>query len=228
MAEAAPRRKGGGNLVTFLTLGIVLIVLFDPKLRTMLGDAAGFVLEPTIGFGGEYPILTIFLAGTVMVLLTTAIRHFTTDWLATARTQAYMRAYNREMMAARKENNTFKLKKLQDRQPEMLEKQQEMTRRQMKSMPITMIVVIPIFAWLLTFLEELDYWYFTAPWNPHVDMFATNGILPWGGADGTSILQHWILLYTALSFPLGSLVARGMKWFAWRERWQKRHPEVQA
>jgi len=54
-----------------------------------------------------------------------------------------------------------------------------------------------------------------------VDMFGTKGIV-----FGSSIFPHWILLYIALSIPLGALVQKTMKYLSWKERWKGRHPEV--
>ena len=224
MADAPAPKPKGGNLVTILSIGAVFFILLNPALNAALGGYAGIVLNPILGFGGKYPVLTILLAGALLVVATTVLRHFTTDWIATARTQAMMRHFQKEMMEARKSNNTYKLKKLQDAQPKMMDASQEMQKKQLKMMPLTMIVVIPIFAWVSTFLATLDYTWFSAPWNPAVDMFATNGILPFGGPEGTSVFPHWILLYMALSIPLGSLINKSLKFFAWKERWEKRHP----
>lgn len=222
-APTAPARKGGaGNLVNILGLLVVFFVLFNEPLRNQLGTWAGFVLDPLIGFGGRYPVLTILIAGAVLVVATTVLRHFTTDWIETARTTAYSRHFQKEMMAARKENNSYKIKKLTEAQPEMMRRTQEMNSKQLKTMPVTMLVAVPLFAWLSTFLARLDYTWFSAPWNAGIDMFTSNGILPFG-RDGSSVFQHWILLYMTLSIPLGALIQKTMKYFAWKERWQKRH-----
>lgn len=211
---AAPPKPKAGSLMTFVAIAAVMFIMFNAELRNNIGRWVGVVLDPVFGFGGRWPVITILLAGTFMVLATTLIRHFTTDWLEQARISAYMRSFNKELMAARKENNTYKMKKLQDRQPEVLKMQQEMSAKQMRTMPITMIVVVPLFAWLFLFLEKLDYWWYSAPWNPQVDMF------------GTTVFPHYILLYMALSIPLGALVQKAMKYASWKERWQSRHPEV--
>jgi uncharacterized membrane protein (DUF106 family) len=213
-APGPSKPKAGGSFLTILSIGVVFLILFTPGIRNSVGKYAGLVLDPVFGFGGRWPVLTILLAGTFMVLATTLIRHFTTDWLEQARIGAYMRSFNQELMKARKENNTYKTKKLQDRQPEVLRMQQEMSAKQMRTMPLTMIVVVPLFAWLFLFLERLDYWWYSAPWNPRVDMFAS------------TVFPHYILLYMALSIPLGALVQKAMKYASWKERWQRRHPEV--
>lgn len=212
---AGPPKPKVGSLWTFVTFGIVLFVMFNEELRNQLGDWVGLVLNPVIGFDGKYPVLTIMVAGTIMVLATTLIRHFTTDWLEQARFQSYMRSFTKELSAARKENNTYKMKKLQDRQPEVLAKQQEVQAKQMKTMPYTMLIVIPLFAWLITFLIDLDYWWYSAPWNSRVDMWRIAFLFP-----------NYILLYMTLSIPLGALVQKAMKYASWKERWQRRHPEV--
>ncbi len=213
-ATNQPPRPKSGSLMTFVVFGVVLFVMFNEGLRQQLGRWVGFALDPAIGFGGKFPVLTIVIAGTIMVLATTLVRHFTTDWLEQARFQAYMRSFTKELSSARKENNTYKMKKLQDRQPEVLQKQQEVQAKQMKTMPFTMIIVIPLFAWLFEFLVQLDYWWYSAPWNPRVDMF------------GQTVFPHWVLLYMTLSIPLGALVQKAMKYASWKERWQRRHPEV--
>lgn len=221
MAPPAEKPKSGFSLTTLIFIALVFVILFNPDLRDATGNAVGFVLMPIIGFGGEFPVLTIMIAGGVMVLLTTVLRHFTTDWLEMAKNQAAMKHFQKEFSAARKENNTYKVKVLTEKQPEVLQMQQKMSAKQMKSMPVTMIVVIPLFAWLFTFIDGLDYWFFSTPWNPTVDMFATNGIL-----FGSSLFPHWILLYMTLSVPLGALVQKGMKYVSWKERWKEQHPEV--
>lgn len=212
MADAPPKRKS--NFGTILIIAVVMLVLFDNNLRRLMGDAVGFVFNPIIGFGGRFPVLTVMLAGTIMVLATTAVRHFTTDWLDQAKKQAYMRDFNKEFMKARKENNTYRLKILTEKQGEVMKTQQEMTSKQFKTMPMTMIIVIPLFAWLLEFISGLDYGFYSAPWNATVDMF------------GQTVFPHWILLYMCLSIPMGALIQKAMKYASWKERWKERHPEV--
>lgn len=212
-APAATKPKSS-SFLTILSFAAVFLILFNQGLRDQIGRWVGLALDPMLGFNDKYPVLTILLAGTVMVLLTTLIRHFTTDWLEQARLQAYMRSFTKELSKARKENNTYKMKKLQDRQPEVLQMQQQMQAKQMKTMPLTMIVVVPLFAWLFLFLARLDYWWYSAPWNPRVDMWET------------TVFPHYILLYMTLSIPLGALVQKAMKYASWKERWAGRHPEV--
>jgi uncharacterized membrane protein (DUF106 family) len=216
-----PRQKM--SLWTIISMVAVVYILFlNPNARILLGKYTGYLLDPIIGFGGHYPVLTIMLSGALIVVGTTLVRHFTTDWLEMAKMQAYMRHYNQERMKATKENNTYKIKALQEKQPDIMARQQRMQSAQFKQMPLTLLVSIPIFSWVTTFIANLDYSAFAEPWNPVVSMNGTTGILPGVG----SLFPHWVLLSMALTVPFGFLVQRIMKYVAWRERWQKRHPEV--
>jgi len=211
------------SLLTVVSMGAVLAVILVPGIRNALGEYAGYVMQPVLGFGGHLPVLTILLSGALLVIASTVIRHFTTDWLETAKIQAEMRHFQKEMMKAQKENNTYKLKILTEFKPQMMARSQKMQTAQFRTMPLTMIIAVPLFAWLGTWLYHIDYTWYTAPWNLTVDMFTTNGIVPpWN----TSVMPHWVLLYICLSIPLGLLVQKAMKYLAWKERWQKRHPEV--
>lgn len=206
MAPApAPRKKGMGigNIMVFAA---VFMILFNPNLRNATGNAVGTVLNPTIGFGGQFPVITIMIAGSLMIILNSVIRHFTTDWINMARNQAAMRHFQKEFSTARKENNTYRMKILQEKQPEVMAMQQEMSKKQLKTMPMTMIVVIPLFAWLFTFVAELPYWWYTSPWNHTINLL-----------DKT-VFPHWILLYMTLSIPLGSLLQKGLKYAEWRRQ----------
>ena len=128
MADAAPaaKPKSSMSFVTILSMVAVFFVLFNPGVRNTMGTYAGYVLNPAIGFGGHYPVLTILIAGALLVVATTVVRHFTTDWIDTARMQAHMRHFQKEMMAARKENNTYKIKQLTEAQPQVMAQQQKM------------------------------------------------------------------------------------------------------
>jgi len=219
-APAAPPRPRG-MFTTLLLFVAVFFVFSNQALYGAIGRGMDRVLGPVLGFGGAYPVFSIMLGGTLLVLLTTLVRHFTTDWLEMAKAQNTMRHFQKELQKARKENNTYRLKKLQDRQMDILQMQQQAQARQMRTMPLTMVVVVPLFAWMGLFISRLDYWFFTTPWNEAVDMFRTNGVV-----FGSSVFPHWILLYMALSIPLGALAQKAMKYLSWRERWQRRHPEV--
>jgi uncharacterized membrane protein (DUF106 family) len=86
----------------FILLMLAFLILFDPTIRETLGSAVGAVFYPAFGFGGDFPVLTIFIGGSVVICISAVIRHFATDWLAMAKTQDRMRAFQKEYREAMK------------------------------------------------------------------------------------------------------------------------------
>jgi len=206
----APNPKGGfSRFITIFVFLLALFILFDESLRNILGSAVGFVLEPVIGFGGQYPVVTLFLAGIFMTLLTVVLRHFFTDYVAQVRSQKIVTAFNKELRQARVENNKYKLKKLLDMQPDMMKQSMDVSSTQMKLMPITMLVVIPVFAWLAVFMfgiADAPSSYISVPWAESTWL------------NASTVLPHWVLLYSLASIPFGQILQRSLRYFEFRKR----------
>ncbi len=153
MAEPAiaPKKGGSSTFVMIAAFLFVVLIMFDPTLRQGTGDAVGFLFNPVAGLWGFDLMWTLLFASCVMIAATTAIRHFLVDWVHMARAQEIMRTFQKEFRAAQKSNNTYQLKKLTDAQPKIMQMQAEMSTNQLKPMAFTMLLVIPIFAWLSTF-----------------------------------------------------------------------------
>lgn len=217
----AEKKSFFGTPFILLSFALVFLVLFDyPRgLRNGTAWVAGLVLAPVIGFGGRYPLLTIFLASVVLVVATTAIRHFLTDWTKMARMQEAMRAFSKEMKDARKSNNTYKLKKLGDAQTDLMQLQSQAQMEQMKPMALTMLLVIPIFAWLGAWLASLAIdgaLYFAAPWNPQWNVMERYTWIT--GNPGW--FPRWIVLYSLFGIPFGQIAQRALK------LWEYRHVDL--
>ncbi|HET6404896.1 MAG TPA: EMC3/TMCO1 family protein [Candidatus Thermoplasmatota archaeon] len=218
----ADKKKGFfGTPFIILSFALVFLVLFDyPRgLRDGTAWVAGLILNPLIGFGGRWPLLTIFLASVVLVIATTAIRHFLTDWTKLARMQEAMRAFSKEMKDARKSNNTYKLKKLTEAQQDLMALQADAQTEQMKPMALTMLLVIPIFAWLGAWLASLAIdgaLHFEAPWNDQWDIMA-----PYTWITGNpGWFPRWIVLYSLFGIPFGQIAQRALK------LWEYRHVDL--
>lgn len=205
---AAPR---GQFFQVFLFVLVIFLVL-DFRLRTYLGKLVGYVLEPVLGFHHRMPILTILLASLVMVSASTLVRHFLVDWVKVARIQNTMRAFQKAMRDAQASRDPRRIEQLKKYQTKLLTLQSELSSGQMKPMAATMLIVVPLFAWLWGFVQSLDYQFFTAPWNPQVDMFTS------------TVLPHWILFYSAISIPFGTLLQKSLKYVSWREHWHLTKP----
>jgi len=192
---------------------LVFIVLFNQDIRAKIGAATGYVFDPVIGFEGQYPVLTIFLCGAIMVFFSSLLRHIFTDWKKTARVQATMQTFQKEFREAKLSNNTYKLKKLTEMQPEIMKLQTGMSSGQMKPTIITMLVVIPIFTWLWSgFIgnpEVVSYPYFDTPWAFHASFFKS------------TVFPNWVLIYMTLSIPLSQVLQRAFKMVSWSAWWTR-------
>lgn len=202
----------------FLSFGLVLLVLFNNDLRLATGRYAGYVLDPLIGFHGAYPLLTLLLASLVLVVLTTGIRHFMVDWVHTARVQEGLRVFQKEFMEARKSNNTYKIKRLTEAQPEVMQLQAEMSTEQMKPMAFTMLLVVPIFAWLGTFilaLTDIGNHVVQVPWDAAWDLELRTAP-PDHKWYLLGFLPRWIVLYSLFGIPIGQIAQKVLKLYEYR------------
>lgn len=213
--EAAGGRQGapapgGGQLLMLMVLFFAAMLLLTPQTRVLIGSAVGVAFYPLIGFGGAYPVITLLIAGTLMVFFSTIARHFFVDWVEQARNQRYASAFNKEFRKARLENNMYKIKKLTEVQKEVMAKSMSGMQTQMKLMPVTMVVAIPIFAWLAYFVyDQLPSTLFSSPWYWNADLL------------GSNLLPNWILLEIILALPFGQLLSRVLRYFSFRKRLQE-------
>ncbi|MDR0334939.1 MAG: hypothetical protein LBH69_03540, partial [Methanomassiliicoccaceae archaeon] len=126
----AEQGMGGGPMgakppqksqMLFMLLSLALMMcMFIPGVRSIVGGAVGVVFEPLIGFGGKYIVITLVLAGMIMIGVSTIIRSLLVDTMTQTRNQREMSAFNAELRKARMENNLYKIKKLTEMQPAMM------------------------------------------------------------------------------------------------------------
>lgn len=211
--DRSPPSKGDGEGLPFkpwtlLLFGAVFLIMFNEGLRDATGVYVGYVLDPAIGFGGNYPALTIFCASVITGVSTGVIRHYMVDWMEMAEVQETVKAFQKELKQARKDENKYKVKRLTELQPELMKLQTGMSGQQFKPMGYTMVIVIPMFAWLWNFIQNMP----AAPGMDTPVIFS-----PWGttellsSAPVVSFLPTWILIYSLFSIPLGQLVQKALK-----------------
>ena len=198
----------GSTMMYMLLFMMITFALVFTGIGNILGYYFGLILKPIIGFGGKYPILTIFLAGLIVVFLSGALTNFFTDWRRMGEMQESQKAFQKEIQKARKEGNTNRMNKLMKMQPEMMRKQQDASSGSMKSMLFLIIFIFPIFIWLRTFLAGLDHFYFTVPWANYVSLF-----------DKPFLMQAWLWLYLIFSMVFGQLIRQGLKIISWSKWW---------
>lgn len=206
-AKKEEKPQGGSQMMMLLAVFAVIFIMLNPSVRGFLAIGVGYALDPVVaGALGRWPVLVLFVVGVVMVGLSTVVRHFFIDWLDMARVQNTMRAFQKEFRDARASKDNARIQRLTKLQPEMMQLQAKLSGGQMKPMVATMVVVIPLFAWLWQWISHVGYPYFATPWNEYVYMY------------GATVLPHWILLYSLLTIPFGQLVQKGLKVWSWRHR----------
>ena len=192
-------------------LGVLVIMMVVMMWRVQIGEALNYVFR-YIDFGGQYPVLTLMVAGIIMITLSTIVRGFLTDPVAQAKSQHIQSEFNAEMRTARTENNLYKLKKLQEMQPQIMQMSMEQSTKMMKLMPITMVFVIPIYAWIFYFVT---YTMGGADMPLYINM-------PWGLANlmdnVMGFMPLWIVIYTLISLPIGQLETKLINFILFRKR----------
>jgi len=202
-------------MATIFILILAVFILFDQNLRNGLGEVIGYGLEPLVGFNGNYPVVTLFLTGMIMTSVTIILRHFLTDYVEQIRSQKIVTAFNKDLREARVENNTYKIKKLTEMQQDILQKSMQSSTAQLKLLPVTMIVIIPIFAWLSVFMNGIPNTIISVPWATNVNLL------------DSILLPIWVLLYSLISIPFGQILMRSLRFFEFRKRLRELETGVQ-
>ena len=211
MAQPAPAPPGGGSnqlLMMFMFIAM-LFILFIPEARFGLGFVVGVVLEPVIGFGGQFLVVTIFLAGAIPLTISTLLRHRMTDWVTQGRMAATNRALGKEMRQAVSQRNQAKMKKLQEVRTEVMREFMPVQMAQFRTLPITMILFIAIFAWLSFFITTITFATVSVPWEANASL---------GG--GVGFFASWVLLYIVITMPISLVLSRVLKYVSFRRKLQ--------
>ena len=206
----APQPPKSQMLFMMLSLGLMML-LFIESVRNAVGKAVGIVLEPLIGFGGQYIVVTLMLAGMLMIGLSTIVRSLLMDTMTQAKNQKEMQAFNAELRKARTENNLYKIKKLTEQQQAMMSKSMASSMKMMKMMPITMLIVMPIISWVWMYMYTLDIALVTVhvPWAESV-VLTDRMVIPLG-----------LMLYMLVTIPFGQVISRTIRWFQYKKRLEK-------
>ena len=220
----APPMSSKTMIGMFLVLIIMMVVM---QFRSQIGGALDYVFQ-YIAFDGQYPVLTLIIAGLVMITISTIVRSLMSDPIEMAKNQQIQSDFNKEFRQARMENNLFKMKKLQEMQPQIMAMSMQASTQQMKVMPVTMIFLLPMYAWV---------WYFINPSDAAIaggDYFAAGEAvahLPWSASfDLNTMLvgffPAWIIIYTMVSMPIGQIENRLLRYYFLRKHLRELDLEV--
>ena len=210
----------GSNLLMLMIL-MLLMIFIMPTLAPIMAFYLDYALMPLIGFGGQYPILTLFFAGLIVVFFSSLLTNFFTNWKKMGESQDISKAFQQEIAKARREGNTNRIKSLMKMQPEIMKRQTEASGGMMKPMVFLIIFIWPIFIWLRNFLViRVTHYYMTVPWADQVSFFS----VPFNFG------QAWLWLYLIFSIVVGQVIRHGLKIISWSESWknikQKIRPTV--
>ena len=206
--------QGSSNLMLFM-LFFVMILFVMPTFGPILGAYFGYVLEPIIGFNGQFPVMTLLFAGLIVVTLSSLLTNFFTNWKKMGETQETQRAFQKELADARKKGNTNRVNKLMKMQPELMRRQTEASSGMMKPMVFLIIFIWPIFMWLRGFLGDMPYYYFTVPWANSVSLFSK-----------PFLFQAWLWIYLIFSMVFGQLTRQGLKLVSWSDWWKNTKKKI--
>ena len=211
-SPAAPAPKQGpGSLGLIMLLPLVMIIVLDPGIRVALGSAVGAAFTPLFGFGGLYPLWTLFVTSVVLIIFTTVVRHFFTDWLAMGKQKHVSNWVQKQYSEVRQKGNVTKMKKLNEFQSEMMKQSGDQMGSQMKTTMVTIVVAMAIFLWLGVFMySNVASPYISVPWASLVNLNAPGPFL--------HMAPSWVLFYSLLSLPLGQVLGAALKLFSFRRK----------
>lgn len=218
MTNGSSRGADITRTLMYTMIILSLMVLFLPNLRQAFGALVGIILEPLIGFEGKLAVISLMFAGFTTGTISIVIRHFTTDWVALARSQKTMSEFNKVWREAMMSGNYAKLEKLKEARTETMQESLNVQKSQLKTFGITMFMIIIIFAWLITFVDSgAISSRFSVPWSYDADMRAAAWFIP-----------HWVLLYAVLSSPLTLLLPRILKYYTFKKRLESEEMEGES
>jgi len=208
--------KGQSNqlLMLMLLMFVMLFIFSDPGISSFLAVSLESVFYPLIGFNGSYPVLTLVLAGTIVVTLSSFFQNLFTDWTKMGESQEITKAFQNELQKARKDGNTNRVNKLMKMQPQIMRRQTEASSGMMKPMFFLFLFIVPIFMWLRFFLSNLEYFYFMVPWSATISLF------------DKFLWQSWLWLYLMFSMVFGQIIRQVLKWITWSDRWKETRKKI--
>ncbi len=210
--ENMPMPDMKGMWTMLIMMMMIMVLYWIDGSEHIIGKLLNYVFQ-FLDFNGEWPVVTLMLAGTVMIVISTIIRTLMMDTISQQKSQAYSAAFNKELRQARLDNNTYKLKKLMEMQPMVMAKTMESSNKMMKTMPITMIIIIPMFLWVRYFVSVTMAGMSTisVPWSM---ISAGAGV----DLNAVYVLPAWILIYSLISIPIGQIVMRLVRTFQFKKR----------
>jgi uncharacterized membrane protein (DUF106 family) len=219
----APFKPSTFILTFMFILGFGMII--DAPLRYQVAATLGLGLGPLIGFGGHYPLLTMFVAACIEMLAAALAYNWTTDWVKTAKTQKWSAAFRKHQMAAMRSGKKDRVDALKPHQLTITKLSGELQIAQLKGLAVTWFLLIAIYSWVYLFLGGSAGGITTHP-------IAVSTEVNLGGLQvnllGSIIgpIQAWFVLFSLYSFPFSLIFRRILKHYTLRRHPAYRGPTV--
>lgn len=192
-SQDAMKKTMGFQFMYMFMMLIMLILLSQESIRNTIGSAMNVVLFPVFGFGYTMPLMTIFLIGILIGLITSIPRYLFTDWISMGRSQNRMKAFNKVYREAFKQNQKDKIAKLNKMRMDITMEQQQQSMNTMKPLMILTFFIFLIYYWLFVFVPALPYQIIATPWDTNINL-ATAYV--W-------IAPYWMGIYFVASLVIG-------------------------
>ena len=219
----APAFKPSTFLLTFLFV-LGLVMLFDQGTRNGIATEFGILLTPTIGFSGHYPLLTMFLAAVIEMILTALAYNWATDWFKAAKVATWGTAFRKVQMAALRSGKKDRVEALKPHQMKFTQLSSEVSFAQLKGMAVTWFLVIAIYTWVGLFLAQVASGGLGACALPPCPQLVTVSL---GGAQVNLLhqagwpLPPWFVLFSVYTVPMSLLFRRLLKHYTLRDHASK-------
>jgi uncharacterized membrane protein (DUF106 family) len=218
--DARPRPGGPAfQFTTMLYMFLFLlgiIMLFDVNTRNLVAGALDALFSPTIALGGQRPLITMFLAAALEMLITAAASNYTTDWAKAARVQKWSSALGKATREALRSGKKDRIDALKEHQSTLTKLSSEVTFAQLKSMAITWFLIIAIYTWVGLFV------------GLHTVVHPASAVVSIAGASvnltgplGGLPIPTWFVLFSIFTIPLSLVFRRILKHYS-----LSRHPAI--
>ncbi len=199
-----PQFKFSTFLLIFLFL-MGMLMLVQTSLREGVANGLNAILLPAIGFGYQYPLLTMFLAAAVEMLITAIAYNVTTDWVKAAKVQKWNAAFNKVKMEALRSGKKDRIDALKPHQQRLTALSGEVSIGQLKGMAVTWFLVIAIYTWVGIFIG--------AAYTNGTDGISIGGgsVHLHLGAGGLEFLPLWFLVFSLYTIPSSLAFRRVLK-----------------
>jgi uncharacterized membrane protein (DUF106 family) len=211
-----PTFKLSTMILTFLFL-LGILMIFDTNTRNQVALAFGYALSPLFGFNGHVPLVTMFLAAVLEMLLTAVAYNYTTDWVKAAKVQKWSAAFRKVQMDALRSGKKDKMEALKVKQQELTKLTSEMSINQLKGMAVTWFLVIAIYTWVGLFVACGTGGSPAVPWACAVNNTVTIGATPVSLMHKEWIVPLWFLIFSLYTIPSSLILRRYLKHYSLRK-----------